>query len=303
MNFDTDFFVGLVIGGAVGALVVAVFLRARVAARLRRHAIRRHRYGQDGDGSVVAARVAEAGSLTSGLAHEIKNPLSSIVLNSQLLRESILDAKLPQDESHPLLRRVDSLTRETSRLKDILEEFLRYAGRIHLDRSPCDLRELVEDLTDFVHPECERVGVLVRADLPERAIPASIDAGLVKQALLNLMLNAAQAMESNEPGRRRELIVRVEAGDAEAGAAPTPRIHVIDTGPGIPDHLREEIFRPYVTTKKGGSGLGLAVAKRIVEEHGGSISVFTKTGTGSDFLVTLPSGAAVPEVSRSSLSP
>ncbi len=250
-------------------------------------------------GTSIAPGISEAGSLTGGLAHEIKNPLSSIVLNAQLLRESILDAKLSEDESRQLVRRIDSLARETSRLRDILEDFLRYAGRIRLDTVECDLRELVEDLTDFVHPQCERDSILVRTDLPRAVVSAPVDAGLLKQALLNLMLNAMQAMAGTDPGSRRELIVRVDPPES-----PQRRIHIIDTGPGVPDHLREEIFRPYVTTKKEGSGLGLAVAKRIVEEHGGSIAIFSDLGRGSDFVVTLPERATkTPSLSPANPSP
>ena len=234
--------------------------------------------------------------MTSGLAHEIKNPLSSVVLNAQLLREGIIDANLPDEESQRLIRRVDSLARETGRLKDILEDFLKYAGRIHLDLAEWDLRDIVEEITDFIHPQCEKGGVLVRADLPRTPVEARVDVGLLKQALLNLMLNAIQAMESNAPGKRRELIVRIEAS-ANNG----PRVHVIDTGPGVEEHLRAEIFRPYVTTKKGGSGLGLAVAKRIVEEHGGTIDLFSTLGTGTDFVVSLPPSLSA--ISPASLSP
>ncbi len=295
VTLSPDFGIGILVGATLGTALAAWLLRTRIAQRIRRHILRRH--GPAGSHPGVAPEVSHAGSMTSGLAHEIKNPLSSIVLNAQLLREGILDSKLPEEELQQLVRRVDSLARETARLKDILEDFLRYAGRIHLDLERCDLREVVDELADFTHPQCERQGVLVRVDLPRSRVEAPVDAGLLKQALLNLMLNAVQAMDANAPGKRRELIVRIEDG-----ASPTRRIHVIDTGPGIEPHLREEIFRPYVTTKKGGSGLGLAVAKRIVEEHGGTIAVFSDVGTGSDFVVSLPS--ATPDgVSRASPSP
>jgi signal transduction histidine kinase len=289
VTFDGSFLAGAAIGLIAGAAVVALVLRQRIARRLRRAAAAKHRHTLAG--AAPTAGVSEAGSVTSGLAHEIKNPLSSIVLNAQLLRESILDAGLPDDASQRLVRRIDSLARETGRLKDILEDFLRFAGRIRLDSAECDLREVAEDLTDFIHPQCDRDGVLLRADMPRAPVRARVDAGLLKQALLNLMLNAVQAMESDSRDQRKELIVRVDPADSSA----TARIHVIDTGPGIPDHLREEIFRPYVTTKKGGSGLGLAVAKRIIEEHGGSIGIFSEEGRGSDFVVTLPVGAPTPK--------
>ncbi|MDA0215027.1 MAG: ATP-binding protein [Planctomycetota bacterium] len=239
--------------------------------------------------AIAAERLAEIGAMTSGLAHEIKNPLSSVVLNAQLLREGVIDSALSQEESQPLIRKVDTLARETGRLKDILEDFLRFAGRVQLDRQRCDLRGLVEELTDFVHPQSQLMGVLLRVDLPSTPVMAHVDAGLLKQAILNLMLNSMQAMESISPPARRELILRVEQLPLVANENPLVGIHVIDTGPGIPEELQEEIFRPYITSKKGGSGLGLAVARRIVEEHGGAIRVFSEVGRGSDFRISLPS--------------
>ncbi len=285
--------------GAVGLLVLSHRRNRRAQIAERRAA--------------KAERLAELGAMTSGLAHEIKNPLSSVVLNAQLLREGILDAPLAEEESMRLTRRVDSLARETSRLKDILEDFLRYAGRVHLDRERRDLRELVEELSDFVHPQSELAGVLLRTDLPAAAVYAGVDAGLLKQAILNLMLNSIQAMEAAPSQARRELILRVESIVATDASIPEVAIHVIDTGPGIAPDAIESIFRPYISGRKGGSGLGLAVARRIVEEHGGTIRVFSEMGKGSDFLIQLPADAHAPSVaarsdapgavSRSSLSP
>lgn len=281
--------------GAIGLLVLSHRRNRRAQAAERRAA--------------NAERLAELGAMTSGLAHEIKNPLSSVVLNAQLLREGILDAPLAEEESARLTRRVDSLTRETSRLKDILEDFLQYAGRVHLDRERRDLRELIEELTDFVHPQSQLAGVLLRTDLPEGAVYAEVDAGLLKQAILNLMLNSIQAMEGTPPPARRELILRVDPIAPTTLSSAEVAIHVIDTGPGISAAGLESIFRPYVSGRKGGSGLGLAVARRIVEEHGGTIRVFSEMEKGSDFLILLPQGATVTQspatdaVSRSSPSP
>ena len=278
MFSNPSFFVGLFFGIALCTFVFVIALR------------RRNEQAQVAERRAIAAeRLAEIGAMTSGLAHEIKNPLSSVVLNAQLLREGVIDSALTEEESKPLIRKVDTLARETGRLKDILEDFLRFAGRVQLDRQRRDLRELVEELTDFVHPQSQLMGVLLRVDLPSTPVMANVDAGLLKQAILNLMLNSMQAMESISPPARSELILRVEQLPLVANQNPEVGIHVIDTGPGIPEALQEEIFRPYITSKKGGSGLGLAVARRIVEEHGGAIRVFSEVGRGSDFRISLPS--------------
>ena len=261
------------------ALAFLVYLRKRVE---RTQAAERR--------AIAAERLAELGAMTGGLAHEIKNPLSSVVLNAQLLREGVIDANLPEDESNRLVRKVDTLAREAGRLRDILEDFLQFAGRVHLDKHRCDLRDIVSELVDFLHPQGELSSVLLRSDLPPEPVLALVDAGLLKQAILNLMLNAMHAMELSTTPARKELIVRIERVPSDSGRPSEAAIHVIDTGPGIPSAQHEEIFRPYITSKKGGSGLGLAVSRRIVEEHGGSIRVFSEVGRGSDFCISLPQG-------------
>ncbi|HBS28840.1 MAG TPA: hypothetical protein DEB06_05190 [Phycisphaerales bacterium] len=117
-----------------------------------------------------------------------------------------------------------------------------------------------------------------------------LDAPQFKQAVLNLMLNATQAMEplrASDPARPRELILRTRRGPADDGM-PTWRLHVIDTGPGIPPETAAKLFTPYFTTKAGGTGLGLPTTRRLVEEHGGRIEVHSEPGKGSDFTITVP---------------
>jgi len=121
-------------------------------------------------------------------------------------------------------------------------------------------------------------------------MPALLDPPHLKQALLNLLINATQAMERN-PGangepRPRELMIRTRPAQAPEG--PAWEIHVIDTGPGIPPDARDRIFTPYFTTKSGGSGLGLPTTRRLIEEHGGHIDVHSEPGQGTDFTIRLP---------------
>jgi signal transduction histidine kinase len=143
-------------------------------------------------------------------------------------------------------------------------------------------------LRDFFHPQCDQNRIVLRTKLPEQPVPVPVDESLFKQALLNLMINATQAMADwtveggDQAGAGGELILQVEADDSEA------RVHVIDTGPGIePDRLKQ-IFHPYVSHTTGGTGLGLSTARRIIEEHGGSIVAHSDVGRGSDFVIHLP---------------
>ena len=274
--------VGALFGGAATLLATYVALHRRVV-RLRAAEARAQRQ----------ERLAELGALTGGLAHEIKNPLSTIGLNVQLASEAITDSALPDDDKATLVRRVETVEREATRLANILNDFLRFAGRIKLAPTDADLRETVEELVDFYRPQCEQHKVVLRSDLPIAAVRARVDPALVKQALLNLLINATQAMTA-QTGGSRELMIRLKPAidptpkGAKESAPREIAIHVIDTGPGIPAEKHAEIFRPYVTGRKGGSGLGLAVTRRIVEEHGGRIELFSEPGRGSDFVVRLP---------------
>ena len=271
---------GIGIGSTIAVMLpVMVVLLRRVVHRAR-EAEGEARHSQ---------RLAELGSMTGGLAHEIKNPLSTVGLNAQLLREDIVHLDVPQSEQDRLTHRVDALAREVDRLGHILTDFLEFAGRIRLDPQPHDVRSIVEELGDFYHPQCEQAGVMLRVDLPADPVTANVDAGLIKQALLNLMINATQVMQRERGGADPdtvddELILKVNAEDGMA------MIHVIDTGPGVPEDMREEIFHPYVSGRRGGTGLGLPTSRRIVEEHGGRLVVETAVGHGSDFVLSVPAG-------------
>ena len=225
--------------------------------------------------AIQAERLAEIGSLTGGLAHEIKNPLSTVQLNLQLLREDLL----PENPAYSrLVSRLDTVHRETSRLREILDDFLRYAGRIELDRRPTELNQLLEDLCDFFMPQAQLQRVQLRLRKHPEPVMASVDPKLIKQAVLNLLINGLQAI--GDAGGELILALSVNAKNAV--------IEVIDTGPGIDPDRVDKIFQAYYTTKKGGTGIGLAMAKRIAEEHDGRIAVRSEVGKGSDFSITIP---------------
>jgi signal transduction histidine kinase len=276
------FALGAVAGGVFAASLLAVLYRRR-SVRERASELRLRR----------AERLAEIGAMTRGLAHEIKNPLSTISLNAQLLEEAIGDADgLDPETGDRLARRSGALRREAERLGDILADFLSFAGEVRLTVRTQDVNTVVDELADFYAPQAQHHGVRLRVELAPRPLLAPIDADHVKQALLNLLINATQAMALQDESERtgpRELMIRTapaelpEGGDACA-------VHVIDTGPGMSDEVRKNLFTPYYTTKAGGSGLGLPTTKRLIEEHGGMIAVHSEEGRGTDFMVLLPAG-------------
>jgi len=279
------FLPGLLAGILIGALILGGFA-AVVAARLRqrrarmRRTVRRIRAAARRRATRLhaavrsAQRLAEVGTLTGGLAHEIKNPLSTVQLNLQLLQED-LD---PNDPAYSrLISRMATAGREVGRLRDILDDFLRYAGKIELRREKVELNGLLEELADFFAPQAQLNRVQLRVKPGPGPLTAWVDPRLIKQTVLNLMINALQAMPNGG-----EMILSASGDNGQAV------IDVIDTGPGIPPDAVDRIFQAYYSTKKGGTGLGLAMARRIAQEHGGELAVRTQVGKGSDFRITLP---------------
>jgi len=267
---------GMVIGLAVMAPVL--LLVRRRAAKRARASIRK---------ALTDQRLSEIGSLSQGLAHEIKNPLSTIGLNAQLLQESVEALPLGQDEREPLTRRLGAMGREVGRLGDILEDFLNYAGEIRIEPRPIDLNDLVAELADFYVPQaqakCVRLDVVLEQGLPR----CNADPSSLKQAILNLMINATDAMGSNADGDERSLTIRtLQTRDEEGEAVCCVRVE--DTGPGVKQESAERIFKPYYTTRKSGAGLGLAITKRLIEEQSGTIGLSQNEGQGAVFTIALP---------------
>ncbi|HTV48825.1 MAG TPA: ATP-binding protein [Phycisphaerae bacterium] len=218
-------------------------------------------------------QLTQLGELAAGLAHELKNPLSTVKLNLQLLQEDL--AKLPGAQSSQ--SRTATLRKEVERLSQTLDDFLRFAGRLEIRTQPVKLNGLVRDLIDFFQPQAMAAGVRLHASLSSIDPVCVLDANLFKQALLNLMLNAIQAMPSGG-----ELIIRTHVDQDRAF------VDVSDTGVGITPEIMPRIFEAYFTTKKGGTGLGLATTRRIVEEHRGHIAVTSEPGKGTNFRMELP---------------
>lgn len=244
-------------------------------------------------------QLAEMGQLAAGLAHELKNPLSTLKLNLQLLEEDL--AGLPGAQRSQL--RVATLKKEADRLRQTLDDFLRFAGRIELRLQTVSLNAVVEELIDFILPQAQAARVRVLTSLAPESPRCRIDVNLFKQALLNLLLNALQAMPLARPpsgagvgGSDAGGGTGEEAGAVGGGelfvrtlaARDCAILYVSDTGVGIPPENLSRIFDAYFTTKKGGTGLGLPTTRRIIEEHNGQISVTSEPGRGTTFRVDLP---------------
>lgn len=268
--------VGVLVGGLLTAALAVMSSRRYV--RKVRAAERRAR---------AAERMAEIGSLTGGLAHEIKNPLSTIGLNAQLLAEGVDELDIDADRKGRLSRRIAALRREVERLRGVLTDFLSFAGNIKPEIRTFDVRRAVEEIADFFMPQAVQSGVTLRVDMPSEALMCVADPALLKQAMLNLMLNAVQAMSGVPAGGAKELIIRAAVGQDDT-RNPLICVHVIDTGPGIAAEALERIFQPYFTTKAGGSGLGLPTARRLIEAQEGRLEVMTEPGRGTDFVIMLP---------------
>jgi signal transduction histidine kinase len=223
----------------------------------------------------LRAQNAQISQLAGGLAHEIRNPLSTLSLNLDMLAEDFRDAESPRDRR--ARQRIDRLKHEAQRLQDILESFLRFARIQDLQPALTDLNAVVEEMCDFYEPQASTRGVVVRTQFDPDLPRVPLDADVFKQAVLNLMLNAEQAMPE---GGELMLTTRRDG--------PWAVLDVTDTGVGMTDDVRTRIFDPFYSTRKGGSGLGLPTTRNVVEGHGGSIEVLSVPDKGSRFTIRLP---------------
>lgn len=217
-------------------------------------------------------------TLSAGVAHEIRNPLSAIDLNLHLLQEEVA-ADPPNPEA--LQRYFDIVNAEVRRMRGIADNFLRFARPTSLVLGDVDLAEVARHIGDLVRYEAQERGVSVVVDFPETLPAVSGDETQLAQVFLNLMINAVQAMPHGGT-------LRVSGTTRAADGRPVIEVAVSDTGVGINKADLTKVFEPFFSTKPDGNGLGLAIAYRIVEDHGGTIRAESDEGVGTTFVLSFP---------------
>lgn len=225
--------------------------------------------------AVLDPQYAELAELAGGFIHEIKNHLSTLGLNLQLLSEDFEDPQSQRERR--ALERVKRLQGECQRLVDVSNDFLRFARVQEVERTPAHLGEVIEEVVDFFNPTARAANIEIKSYMPGDLPPVALDADLFKQALLNLLLNSQQAMPDGGE-------ITLQAGRDGDGVI----LSVIDTGKGMAPEVAEKVFRPFFSTRPGGTGLGLATTRKIVAAHGGTIDVQSEVGRGSKFTIRLP---------------
>jgi signal transduction histidine kinase len=219
-------------------------------------------------------RMAALGALSVGMAHEIRNPLGSISGGIEILEQAV-----PSDD--PRREFIGILKREVARLNDLVERQLDLARTGPGELGACDLGEIARSVTDLARKRADDQGVTVVAELDPEAPAAWADGSRIRQAVLNLVVNAIQAMPSG--GELRVAVRR--SGDRVV-------LEVADRGAGISDDARDRLFEPFFTTKRDGTGLGLAIAWQIARQHGGALHAENREGGGARFVLELPTAAA-----------
>jgi signal transduction histidine kinase len=225
-----------------------------------------------------AEQSAVVGRLASAIAHEIRNPLNYINLTLDHVRTSLA----PEDAQKRATfnRLADQLKAEVARINTRISEFLNYTRPPKLDLRAVDLREAAEDALRMVEVQAAESDIKVSVESEGQVPPVLADAESLRSVFTNLLINGLQAID----GAGGELHIRLKA----EGAGHLARIEITDTGHGIAPEDISKVFEPYFSTKETGTGLGLAIVKKAIDDHGGTISVRSKPGSGTTFIITLP---------------
>lgn len=223
---------------------------------------------------IQSEKMAAFGQLGAGIAHEVKNPLAGILGCAQLSLRKV-------EKETPLHRNLSLIEKETKRCRSIIENLLRFARQERGILGPIEINPVIEDAIQIVNHQLEIQKVKLGTDLAKDLPNIRGNANQLQQVLINLMMNAQQAME----GRPGSILVRTRRRDAE-----TVEVILSDTGPGMTKEIQKKIFEPFFTTKPGGkgTGLGLSVSFGIIRDHNGKISVDSAPGKGATFTISLP---------------
>ena len=224
----------------------------------------------------ASRQMAVLGEFAAHLSHEVRNPLTSIKLNLQKLERDQREGRLPESATVPL----GIALRESARLDDVVRGVLDLTRSGPTSHESASLNAVVGEALEVVAPQAEAIGVRIERRPEAVSDQVVMDRSAVKGAVLNLCLNAIEAMPSGGT-----LTVRTSSG----GGLVT--VTIGDTGPGVPEDLRDRIFQPFFTRREGGTGLGLPLAKRAVEESGGTLALSPNPGPGAEFTITFPTGA------------
>jgi PAS domain S-box-containing protein len=219
----------------------------------------------------LSRRISASGRVTRGVAHEVKNPINAIVLHLQLLRNKL--QQIDPDTS----RHVDIIDSEIHRLDRVVQILVDFTRPRDLHIEDADLRLILDEVSLLAAPDAAQHGVKLMRDLPAHSIPVKVDVDLLKQAILNVVLNGVQAMPNGGA-----LTLSAQREDE------TVVTEIRDQGTGIPVAVQDKIFELYFTTKKSGSGIGLAQTYQIMQWHYGSVDFESAEGKGTTFRLTLP---------------
>jgi signal transduction histidine kinase len=222
----------------------------------------------------LSRRMSAIGRLTSGVGHEVKNPINAIVVHVELLKSKLTGA------SAPATRHLEVIEAEIHRLDRVVQLLVDFSRPVELRLRELDLKEVIDDVLTLSTAELSTHNVILESHLPNKPLYVNVDSDLIKQAALNVIQNGAQAMP--EGGT-----LRVVLEEQRKFAV----LRIADQGPGIPEEIRERIFDLYFTTKTGGSGIGLAMTYRILQLHYGSIELESNPGRGTEFLLRIPLAA------------
>jgi two-component system nitrogen regulation sensor histidine kinase GlnL len=233
-------------------------------------------------------RLAALGVLAAGVAHEVRNPLVGVRAAAQLLER---EPAFP-----PGLREFTGvIIREVDRLNRLVDDLLTFAGRRPPAMAACDLNHLVDEALRLEESRVQAAQVAVARQYDPAVPPVAGEADRLLQVFLNLVRNGTEAMQG--PGGELTVRTRFERLSTQCGGRPAGVVEIADTGPGIPAEVRGRLFTPFFTTKDGGTGLGLPISLRIVEEHGGALEVQSEAGRGTTFRVSLPLAGEAQEAS------